>query len=114
GAAVAGTVSLDPKLAARARPDDTMFVFARAADGPRMPLAILKRQVKDLPLRFKLDDSMAMAPNATLSSAAQVVVGARITKSGAAMPQSGDLEGYSAAIKPGAASVDIVIDRVVP
>ncbi|MEO5702070.1 MAG: c-type cytochrome biogenesis protein CcmI [Casimicrobiaceae bacterium] len=114
GTAVAGTISLDPKLTAQARPDDTVFIFARAADGPRMPLAILKRQAKDLPLRFKLDDSMAMAPNATLSSAAQVVVGARITKSGAALPQSGDLEGYSAAIKPGATSVDVVIDRVVP
>ncbi|MEO5770747.1 MAG: hypothetical protein ABIQ29_01620, partial [Burkholderiaceae bacterium] len=82
GARLSGTVTLAPALAANARPDDTLFVFARSADGPRMPLAILRKQVKDLPLDFVLDDSMAMSPAARLSSAQRVVVGARISRAG--------------------------------
>jgi cytochrome c-type biogenesis protein CcmH len=91
-----------------------VFVFARAADGPRMPLAIVRRQVKDLPFEFALDDSMAMAPNMKLSSFPEVVVGARISKSGNAMPQAGDLEGLSRPVKVGATGVAIVIDSAVP
>ena len=101
--AVSGEVRLSPTLAAKAAPGDTVFIFARAAEGPRMPLAILRKQVKDLPLRFTLDDSMAMSPAARLSSAARVVVGARISKSGDAMPRAGDLQGLSAPVAPGSA-----------
>ncbi|MCU0965830.1 MAG: c-type cytochrome biogenesis protein CcmI, partial [Burkholderiaceae bacterium] len=61
-ASISGRVSLAPALAARVGPGDTLFVFARAAEGPRMPLAILKRTGADLPLSFTLDDGMAMAP----------------------------------------------------
>lgn len=113
-ASVSGTVSLAASLRGRASPEDTVFIFARAADGPRMPLALMRRQVKDLPLSFKLDDAMAMAPGATLSSVRQVVVGARISKSGQAMPQAGDLEGLSAPVAVGAKDLRIEIDRVVP
>src|SRR5262245_38365461 len=60
--AVRGTVRLSPALATQVSPEDTLFVFARAAGGPKMPLAVLKRQVKDLPLTFELNDSMAMTP----------------------------------------------------
>ena len=108
-AGVSGTVALSPALAGKANPTDTVFVFARAAQGPRMPLAVLRAQVKDLPLSYKLDDSMAMAPSARISGAAQVIVGARISKSGNAIPQPGDLAGESAPVAPGASGVAITI-----
>lgn len=113
GSKVSGTVSLAPELAARAGPDDTVFVFARSADGARAPLAVLRLQVKNLPYDFTLDDTMAMTPGANLSSASRVVVGARVSKSGEAQTSSGDLEGYSAEIRPGARGVRVVIDREV-
>lgn len=111
--AVSGVVSLAPALAAKADPQDTVFVFARAAEGPRMPLAILRKQVKDLPLTFTLDDSMAMTPAAKLSSAQRVIVGARISKRGDATAQPGDLQGLSAPVAPGASGLKIEIAQVV-
>jgi cytochrome c-type biogenesis protein CcmH len=111
--AVSGTVTLDPALATKAAPGDTVFVFARAAGGGRMPLAVQRARVADLPLRFKLDDSMAMAPGMTVSSAKQVIVVARISKSGQATPSAGDLAGEAAPVAPGAANVAVRIDRVV-
>jgi cytochrome c-type biogenesis protein CcmH len=110
---VSGTVTLSPALTGQASPTDTVFVFARAAQGPRMPLAVLRAQVKDLPITFKLDDSMAMAPTARISGAAQVIVGARISKSGNAVPQAGDLAGESAPVAPGARGVAITISAAV-
>jgi cytochrome c-type biogenesis protein CcmH len=114
GRSVAGTVTLAPSLAAKASPDDVVFVFARAAQGPKMPLAILKKQVRDLPITFTLDDSMAMAPNMSLANFPDVVVGARISKSGQAVPQSGDFEGLSAPVKVGTTGIAIVIEKPVP
>jgi cytochrome c-type biogenesis protein CcmH len=114
-AKITGSVKLVPALAANAAPTDTVFVFARAAQGPRMPLAIVRKQVKDLPFSFTLDDSMAMNPSMKLSSFPQVVVGARISKSGNAMPQSGDLQGQSEVVAVGAGqAVDVVINSVTP
>ncbi len=114
GAAVAGTVKLSPALAAQAAPTDVVFIFARAAQGPRMPLAILRKQVKDLPVTFSLDDSMAMTPEMKLSNFPSIVVGARISKSGNAVPQSGDFEGLSAPTAAGASGISVVIDRTLP
>lgn len=111
--AVSGTVTLDPALTAQAAPGDTVFVFARSAAGGRMPLAVQKARVADLPLRFKLDDTMAMAPGLTVSSAKQVIVVARISKSGQATPSAGDLGGEAAPVAPGAANVAVRIDRVI-
>lgn len=114
-ASISGVVRLDASLAAQASPTDTVFIFARAASGPRMPLAILRKQVKDLPLEFTLDDSMAMRPSMKLSSFEQVVVGARISSSGNAMPQSGDLQVNTEAMAvSGAGAVELVINSVVP
>lgn len=108
-----GTVALSPALAGRVKPDDIVFIFARPAEGPRMPLAIIKRQVKELPAKFLLDDSTAMTPNTTLTSYPKIVVGARVSRSGNAMPNPGDLEGYSAPVKAGATGLSVVIDHVV-
>ena len=110
---VQGTVTLAANLASQAAPEDTVFVFARAAQGSRMPLAILRKQVKDLPLTFKLDDSLAMAPEARLSSQSQVIVGARVSKSGNAMPQPGDLQGQTEPVKVGSRGLAVVIDQAV-
>lgn len=114
GAKVTGRVDLAAALKAKAAPDDTVFIFARAANGPRMPLAILRRQVKDLPTDFSLDDTMAMAEGLQLSAFPLVVVGARVSKSGSATPASGDLEGSSAEVKPGTSGIAVLIDRVRP
>jgi len=113
GTSVSGTVTLDPALAAQASPGDAVFVFARAATGSRMPLAVQRAQVKDLPLAFKLDDSMAMAPGMNLSSASQLTVGARISKSGTAIAQPGDLSGEITNVAPGASNVAVRIGTVV-
>lgn len=111
GGAIEGSVSLAPALAARARPDDTLFVFARPAEGSRMPLAVLRKQVRDLPLRFRLDDSLAMTPAAKLSGATRVIVGARISRSGSAVPAPDDLHGQSGPVAPGASGLTIVISE---
>jgi cytochrome c-type biogenesis protein CcmH len=114
GATIAGTVSLAPALAAKVAPTDTVYIFARAAEGPKMPLAIIRKQVKDLPIPFSLDDSMAMAPNFALSNFPSIVISARVSKSGSAAPQSGDLEGLSPTVRIGATGLSIVIDRALP
>lgn len=114
GTAVSGQVHLAPALAARLAPGDTLFVFARAEQGPRMPLAIIKRPADGRPFDFTLDDSMAMAPNMRLSSFPKVTIGARISRSGQATPQPGDLLGQSEVVSPGAQGVRVLIDRVQP
>jgi cytochrome c-type biogenesis protein CcmH len=113
-ATVQGTVRLAPALAARAAPTDTVFVFARASEGPRVPLAVLRLQAKDLPAKFVLDDSLAMAPQFRLSAFKSVLVGARVSKSGGATASAGDLEGQPVAVQLGARDVMLTIDRVVP
>jgi cytochrome c-type biogenesis protein CcmH len=113
-ARVSGTVTIGESLKSRLQPDDTLFVYARAADGRGMPLAILRGQARDLPLQFTLDDSHAMGPGSGLSTARQVVIGARISRNGQAMPQSGDLEGLSAPVDVGSPGVRVEISRVVP
>lgn len=109
-----GEVSLSPELAARVAAGDTLFVFARAAEGSRMPLAILRQPVGGWPQRFVLSDAMAMSPNQRLSSQAQVVVGARISRSGNATPQPGDLVGSSPVVSSSAQGLRVVIDKVQP
>ena len=108
-------VRLDPKFAAQVDPSATLFVFARAASGPPMPLAIQRLKASQLPLTVTLDDSMGMMPTMKLSMFPQVVVGARISKSGNALPSSGDLQALSPPvdvhrIEP----IELAIDQQVP
>ena len=108
-----GVVSIDPALAAGLSPADTVFVLARTVSGSRMPLAIARTTVAALPYRFTLDDSMAMAPGATISSHEQVVVAARVSRSGKAQPQKGDIEGTSAPVAPGTTGMKVVLSKIV-
>ncbi len=103
-------VSLSEALKNIAAPEDSVFIFARAASGPPMPLAVQRTLVKNLPATFILDDSQAMMPGLMLSKFKQVVVGARISKTGNPIKQTGDLEGLSQPLTPEAESkVSIVI-----
>jgi cytochrome c-type biogenesis protein CcmH len=112
--AISGTVSLAPSLAGKGAPTDTLFVFARAMNGPPMPVSIVRATKQDLPFTFQLDDSTSPMPSRKLSDAGTVVIVARLSKSGQAMPQSGDLEGMSQPVKSGADGITIVIDRERP
>lgn len=106
------TVSLSPALAGKAVPDDVVFIFARPASGPRMPLAIVRKQVRDLPVTVVLDDSQGMNPTMKLSSASEVIVVARVSKSGMADARDGDLEGVSAPVTSGTKAISISIDKL--
>lgn len=108
-ASVSGTVSLAPSLAKLTDPQDTVFIFARASQGQRAPLAVLRKQVKDLPLKFTLDDTMAMSPENKISGAAQVIVSARVSKSGNALPQAGDFSGQAPPVGLGNSALAIEI-----
>ncbi|MGA8048750.1 MAG: c-type cytochrome biogenesis protein CcmI [Burkholderiales bacterium] len=112
-AAITGTVRLAPALAAQVSPGDTLFIFARATDGSRMPVAILRVNAAQLPYAFRLDDSLAMTPSNKLSDHSNVLVAARISKSGNATPQPGDLQGSSAPVAPGTEGLVVTIDQVV-
>ena len=113
-ASISGTVELDPSLAGSVSVDDVVFIFARAATGPRMPLAILRKQVKDLPMSFTLDDSMAMTPAMKMSNFDELVIGARVSKSGTAMAEAGDLEGLSDVVRlTDGSEVNLMISEVV-
>jgi cytochrome c-type biogenesis protein CcmH len=108
-------VTLDPALKDKAAPNDTVFIFAKAVNGPPMPLAVVRKTVADLPLTVTLDDTQAMTPQLKLSSFDQVTVGARISSTGNAMTQSGDLQGQAQPINTGTSeAVDITIDEVTP
>jgi cytochrome c-type biogenesis protein CcmH len=116
GASLTIEVDIAPELAAKLAPTDVLYVFARAAEGPRMPLALQRLPGAKFPLTVKLDDSMGMMPTMKLSSVPQVVIGARVSKTGVANPQSGDLEVISAPLATATqdAPVRLVINTVVP
>lgn len=114
GKTVTGSVAVAPALAAQVVGTETLFIFARAENGPRVPLAVVRASTRQMPLRFTLDDTQAMAPGMNLSSAQAVRIEARISRSGNATPQPGDLVGASGVVKPGAREVYVVVDRVLP
>ena len=117
GGKVTGKVVIAPDLVGKLAAGDTLFVFARAKEGPRMPLAVMRVQApmaNAFPFSFELNDAMAMAPGLTLSSFAGVVIEARISKSGNAQLQPGDLSGLTDVVKPGASGVTVMIGKVAP
>lgn len=112
--AITGKVVLGPNLANKASLPETLFVFAKDVAGPPMPVSIVRASKKDLPFTFRLDDSTSPMPSRKLSDIDTVVIVARLSKSGKAMPESGDLEGMSQPIKPGTENITVVIDRERP
>ena len=107
------SVKLAPRLASKVQPGDTLFVFARAVDGPPMPLAVARLKASQLPTKVTLTDAMAMTPAMTLSKFGKVEVAARISKSGDAMPQSGDLESAPVEVATDSrAPIALTIDKV--
>jgi cytochrome c-type biogenesis protein CcmH len=111
---VSGRVELAPALKGKANPDAVVFIFARAVNGPRMPLAAQRARFADLPMDFMLDDSQAVMQGSTISSVDSVRVEVRVSQSGTANPGKGDLTGKSEAVKPGAKGLRIVIDQIEP
>jgi len=112
--AIRGTVTLAPSLSGKGSAADTLFVFAREMNGPPMPVAIVRATKRDLPFTFQLDDSTSPMPSRKLSSTGPVVIVARLSKSGQAVPQSGDLEGTSQPVQAGGDGITVVIDHERP
>jgi cytochrome c-type biogenesis protein CcmH len=109
---VAGRVTLADDLVAKASPDATVYIFARPAEGSRMPVALMKKHVRDLPVEFSLDDGSAMVPDVRLSQVQMVVIGARISKRGDVTPQPGDMQGWSAPVRVGTRGIRLEISEV--
>lgn len=114
GLTVSGQVDLAEALKGKVKPSDVVFIYATPANGERMPLAIFKTTVAQLPLAFTLDDSTAMTPDRKLSGAGEVLVKVRVSKSGNAMPQSGDLAGTLGPVKVGSKGLKLEIKDQIP
>lgn len=106
---LSGVVELDAAVRSQVSDSDTVFIFVRAVNGPKFPLVVLRKQVKDLPFNFVLDDSMRMMPDVSLSKYSALIVGARVSKTGNAMPEKGDLEATIAPIPPGTSNLKVRI-----
>jgi cytochrome c-type biogenesis protein CcmH len=108
------SVSLAKELVAKASPEDSLFIFARAAEGPPMPLVVVRKQVKDLPVEVVLDDSMAMMQGRNISAFDRIILGARVSKTGQPTPKAGDLQGLSEPLTPNhEARYAVVVNQIV-
>ena len=115
GAHLTVKVTLDPNLTAQVSPADTVFVYAKAASGPPMPLAIQRLRADQLPATVVLTDGMGMLPSMKLSQFPQIIIGARISKSGNAIAQAGDLQTVSKPLDvKTTAPIALTIDQTVP
>jgi cytochrome c-type biogenesis protein CcmH len=113
--AITVRVVIDAALAGRVAESDTVYIYARATEGPRFPLAASRHRVSELPLELTLSDANAVMPMGKLSSFSEVLVGARVSKSGDAMAKAGDLRGEISPVQVGQGEpVEIVIDTIVP
>ena len=113
-AQVSGTVLLSDELKSKTNPQDTVFIYAKALSGPKMPLAIVRIQVKDLPYSFELNDSQAMTPQMSISQFKEIGVFARVSKSGNALTQPGDFIGEIENVQLGAKQLRLMINKVQP
>ena len=112
---VTGDVTLAEGVRSRASPDATLFIVAKSVDSPGAPVAVLRQESAQWPVHFTLDDSLSMIPGRNLSGTSRVTIEARLSRSGQAMPASGDLKGVSSVIDPHVAgTIHVVIDQVVP
>jgi cytochrome c-type biogenesis protein CcmH len=111
-AVVTGRVELAAGLAGKVPAGGILMVVARPNDGSRMPVAVLRIPAAGLPLAFTLDDSLAMNPDRLLSQFAELQIEARISQSGQAMPQPGDLFGPAQTVKRGDSKVVLKVDQV--
>lgn len=111
-AGVSGTVKLSVELARTAKPNDTVFIFARAKN-QKAPLAVIRKQVRDLPTSFFLTDASALIPELKISNHKQVIIGARVSKTGSAIARKDDYEGFSQPVKVGSRDVAVTIDKIV-
>lgn len=108
--AVSGTVTVSPKLNAKVAPQDTVFIVAKGPEGGP-PLAVQRFKAADLPVQFKLDDSSAVMPGRTISQASEVVVSAKVSRSGQAEAQAGDLYGAPRKVKVGTSNLNLELDQ---
>jgi len=106
---ISGRVTLVKELKGLVAPTDTVFVYATAVTGSRMPVAIVRTTADQLPLDFVLDDSTAMNPNVKISSMGEVTVRVRISKSGQAVPQAGDFGVSLSPVKPGSKGLNLMV-----
>lgn len=113
GASIRGTVTLSGALAAKVAPSDSLFIFAKAANGPAMPLAAVRTRAAGWPVTFTLDDSSAMVAGMALSNFASVNIVARVSRLGNASAQPGDIEGTLENVMVGSDGVQLVLDHVV-
>jgi len=114
GPSISGRVTVSEALKNQTSPTDTVFIYAVATEGPRMPVAIIKTTVAGLTASFRLDDSTAMSPQFKLSSLSEVMLTARVSKSGNAIPQPGDLIATMGPVKVGARDLALTISEVLP
>jgi cytochrome c-type biogenesis protein CcmH len=110
---VAGRVELAPAMKARVDPGDTVFIFARPTDGTRVPLAVAKVRVSDLPYAFVLDDGSAVMSDKRISGQTSVTVEARVSKSGNAVARDGDLQSKAVTVRVGERKLKLVVDQVI-
>jgi len=106
------TISISAELAAKASPEDTIFIFARATEGPKVPLAATKVSAKSFPVTVTLDDSSGMGGDKKLSDATNVEVIAVLSKHGNIKPQAGDLQGKISTVAVGD-TANLVLDTQV-
>jgi cytochrome c-type biogenesis protein CcmH len=111
---VSGRVTVAAALQAQIEPEDTVFIYARAPEGSRMPVALLRKKGSELPLDFALDDTLAMVPQSRLSQYPKIMLGVRVSKRGDAIPVAGELEGELGPVKLGSTGLKLEISRVRP